>query len=270
MLMKTLTILLFLISQSASAGDIKASCFIYKEGDKTTSEGGCLTRYPPQSTFKIVLALIGFNEGILIDENHPVLPFEKSFSGNIEACKAAQTPASWMKNSCVWFSQAVTKKLGMKKFKKYVSDLYYGNQDVQGTKRKPQGPMGSWISSSLKISPKEQIEFMEKILTGRFEIKSSAINHTKNVLYQENLDKGWSLYGKTGTGDLINADGSHNKNWERGWFVGWIERENVRIYFAHYKEVQNIKMNNSFNYIASKKAKTEAIEKLKALIVSRS
>lgn len=264
--MKNLILLLsFFLSLVPAKSHALESCFIYKESEKFTSVGECLKRHPPQSTFKLVLALIGFDEGILLDDSHPVLPFEKKQPSSVSACNSPQTPASWIKNSCVWYSQEVTKKLGMKKFKEYMSVLNYGNQDVSGTKRKPDGLMDSWISSSLKISAKEQVEFLENMLNGKLNVKPRAVENTKKILYHETFANDWKLYGKTGTGDLINADGSHDKSKERGWFVGWIEKGSQRIYFAQYKEVENVKAKNSFNYIASKKAKEEAILKLKKM-----
>ena len=47
------------------------SCFIAKERTRVLkSEGDCEKRYPPMSTFKIALSLMGFDSGILVDEMH--------------------------------------------------------------------------------------------------------------------------------------------------------------------------------------------------------
>jgi len=57
---------IFLISSSAFAD----SCFIAEENGKVLqSEGDCTTSYGLQSTFKITLSLIGFNSGVLKDNN---------------------------------------------------------------------------------------------------------------------------------------------------------------------------------------------------------
>ncbi len=168
-----------------------------------------------------------------------------------------------MKNSCVWYSHFVTAKLGMAKFQEYVKKFEYGNQDVSGDKGKDNGLTSSWISSSLKISPLEQVAFIEKILQSKSPVKKEALQFTRNLLYLEVLPEGWKLYGKTGVGDLLHKDGSHDRTRQRGWFVGWIERGDRKVVFANYLEEETPKnVNNLARYAASKHAKEAAKEKL--------
>jgi beta-lactamase class D len=48
------------------------NCFIAKENNEILKrEGDCTTAYGPQSTFKVILSLIGFDSGILKDETSP-------------------------------------------------------------------------------------------------------------------------------------------------------------------------------------------------------
>jgi beta-lactamase class D len=74
----------------------------------------------------------------------------------INVCKGTHSPRTWMKNSCLWYSRVLTKELGIKKFQEYVTKFNYGNMDLSG------GLTESWISSSLKISPMEQITVSAK------------------------------------------------------------------------------------------------------------
>lgn len=266
--MKKLIIILFMLSTSAHALD---QCFVYKRADKIISSGQCEKRYPPQSTFKIAIGLMGFEDGILIDEHHPVEPFKKGYPDSLESWKAPQDPSSWITNSCVWYSQVVTKKLGIEKFKKYLKQFSYGNQDVSGTKAKPDALTTGWITSSIKISPVEQVEFLEKFLNSKLNLKKEAENHTRQILFLQDLDNGWKFYGKTGAGDLLNVNGTNDKTHERGWFVGWVEKDKQRITFAQYLELKNIKnKKNNFSYIASKKAKEMVLEKIRPLIADMS
>ncbi|MDZ5762648.1 Class D beta-lactamase N-terminal domain protein [Candidatus Cyrtobacter comes] len=107
------------------------TCFIAKEKDQVIhKEGNCEKRYAPMSTFKITLSLIGFDSGILVDETNPVWPFKEEYVDWSDAWKQDQTPQSWMKESCVWYSQVLTKRLGMEKFQDYVTKFVYGNQDL--------------------------------------------------------------------------------------------------------------------------------------------
>lgn len=257
----------FALSDAHAKALESKNCFTYKKEGKLESSGECKTRNPPQSTFKIAISLMGFNEGILTDENHPLVPFRDETNESREVCRHPQTPATWMKNSCVWFSQVVTKKSGLKTFKSYVSKFDFGNHDVNGTVRKPDGLSDSWITSSLKISPEEQVLFLEKMLNSKLAVSESALKYTKSLLFQEDLEKGWKLFGKTGTGDLLDKKGKNDKTQERGWFVGWAEKGNEKIIFAQYVEIKNVKnKENDFSYVASKEARKMALEKVKQLI----
>ena len=64
-------------------------------------------------------------------------------------------PSSWFTNSCAWYSQRVTAKLGKSRFDDYVQLLDYGNQDTRGDLGMNNGWSHCWLSSSLTISPKE-------------------------------------------------------------------------------------------------------------------
>ncbi|MFA1687981.1 penicillin-binding transpeptidase domain-containing protein [Candidatus Rickettsia barbariae] len=84
-------------------------------------EGNCESRYAPCSTFKIAISLMGYDDGFLIDETHPKLPVKEGYADYLEVWKQSQTPKDWMKNSCVWYSQIITKEVGMEKFRDYVT-----------------------------------------------------------------------------------------------------------------------------------------------------
>jgi beta-lactamase class D len=188
------------------------------------------------STFKILLSLIGFDSGILVDEMNPVWPFKEGYVDWRDSWKQDQTPKSWMKGSCVWYSQVLTKKLGIKKFQDYVIKFDYGNIDLSGDKGQNNGLTNSWLSSSLEISSLEQVAFLEKMLAGKLPIKPHAIALTKNILFVEELKNGWKCYGKTGMGNLLNTNRVKNSDLYHGWFVGWIEKGNRKIIFSNHME----------------------------------
>lgn len=213
------------------------SCFVAKENGKIVKESGKCTalRHSPNSSFKIPLALIGFESGILIDKDTPrfELPDEIKKEGPDKSLPVllfhhrAQTPESWMKYSVVWYSQEITKKLGMQFFKDYVTKLKYGNMDVSGTKGKNDGLTNSWLSSSLEVSPLEQIEFLEKLSNKTLPFKKESQEKTIQLIKQETVWDDWTIYGKTG------SSGSSGK-FRQGWFVGWIEKGSRRILFAQH------------------------------------
>jgi beta-lactamase class D len=200
-----------------------SSCFIAKEKDQIIhKEGDCDKRYSPCSTFKIALSLIGFDSGILENENSPQWPFVKGYTDFLDKWKTDHTPASWIKNSCVWYSQVLTQKLGIENFAKYVKAFKYGNIDISGDKDKNDGLTQCWLLSSLEISSLEQVNFLQNFLDGKLPVSEHAQTMTKNILFLEELPGGWSLYGKTGG------------NSQQGWFVGWIKKGDRSIVFANH------------------------------------
>lgn len=246
---KTILALNFILLFGASAL-AKESCFIAKDNNKVLrQEGTCTTRYAPQSTFKIALSLMGYDSGIFKDATTPAWAFKEGYDHYINVCKVAHNPKTWLRDSCLWYSRVLTAELGVEKFKEYVVKFNYGNQDVSGNKGKNDGLTHSWISSSLKISPIEQTDFILKLVARDLPITKKARDLTKEIMFLQELPGGWKLYGKTGTGDL------------QGWFVGWIEKEKRAIAFASH-----ITDDTKQEVFASMRARNEALIKLWYLI----
>lgn len=260
-------IILLLCSLVLSGSNILAEgCFFAKEGHTVLQSAGDLDRrHTPQSTFKIPLSLMGFDAGILGDEHHPLWPFTEGYVDFREAWKQDQNPKSWIKESCVWYSQVLTKQLGRDKFQDYVMKFDYGNGDISGDTGQDNGLTNSWLSSSLKISAREQGAFLERMLEGALPVTSHALEMTKKILFVEDLPQGWKLYGKTGMGSLINADGTKNPDLYHGWFIGWMEKGDKRIIFVHHMEDEKKE-----DMGAGQRAKAAAKEGLVKIIDQRS
>lgn len=213
------------------------SCFIAKENNSTLiQKGDCHQRHAPCSTFKIAISLMGYNEGILMDQSHPAWPFKPGYVDEYEPWRHEQTPRSWIKNSCVWYSQLITERLGMKKFSAYVRTFDYGNQDVTGDPGKNNGLTHAWLSSSLQIAPIEQLIFLQKLLSSTLPVSPKAHAMTRDILFVETLPGDWKLYGKTGSGHELHTVGSQQITYPIGWFVGWVEKGHRAIVFAQYLE----------------------------------
>ncbi|WP_369825979.1 class D beta-lactamase [Achromobacter sp. HZ34] len=201
-------------------------------GRVLVEQGACADRYTPASTFKIAISLMGFDAGILQDENTPVWNFQPGYPewGGEEWRKPA-TPARWIKYSIVWYSQQVAKRLGQARFQEYASKFHFGNEDVSGEPGKHNGTEGAWINSSLRISPREQVEFLRKIVNRRLPVSAHAYDMTSHILDLGAIADGWHLYGKTGTGSPGN-DGHYDASRAYGWFVGWMEKDGRKVAFA--------------------------------------
>jgi beta-lactamase class D len=204
-------------------------------GKVLRQEGECGRRVPPASTFKVPIALMGYDAGFLKNQHDPELPFKEGYPDWIEAWRTDTDPAAWMKNSVVWYSQQITQALGEEKFASYVTAFGYGNADVSGDKGKNNGLTRSWLSSSLRISPLEQIDFLTKLLNRKLPVTAHAYDMTVAILTEYALPNGWTVRGKTGAGFSVNPDGTPDRQRPFGWYVGWATTDGRAIVFARLK-----------------------------------
>lgn len=246
----------------AGAAHAAKSCFIASHDHHTiVKEGDCETRHSPCSTFKIAISLMGYDSGILIDETHPTWKFKPGYIDWLAKWKQPHNPTQWLTNSCVWYSQVVTKRLGLPRFAKYTKRLNYGNQDVSGDKGQHNGLTHCWLSSSLTISPAEQIQFLEQLVDQRLPVSVKAQVMTKHIMFIENLPNGWKLYGKTGSGSQLDAKGRKRKDRQIGWFIGFVEKGEDVITFAYF--IADDKPHHTF---ASVRAKAALHKRIGALV----
>jgi beta-lactamase class D len=187
----------------------------------------CAKRVSPASTFKVPLALMAYDAGILKDENSP-MKWNGTKSNRVEWDRD-QTAASWMKKSVVWFSQRLTPKLGMKRVKDYLARFRYGNKDMSG------GLTKAWLQSTLTISPDEQLRFWRQFWRGELPVSKHAFDVTKKITYIGTSPSGWILHGKTGSGAIVSEKGKLLQG--SGWFVGHVGRgDREYVYVAHYSD----------------------------------
>lgn len=165
---------------------------------------------------------MGFDSGILKDGKTPTWLFCEGYDHDLESWRNPQTPHSWIKNSCLWYSKLLAVHLGMEKILSYLESWNYGNQDMSGGVSTP-----AWIKSSLKISPKEQVSFIQKMILGELLIPNNVIQMTKAPLFIEDLPNGWKLFGKTGW------SGKDHQDLEVAWVVGWVENNHSFFPFAY-------------------------------------
>lgn len=193
-------------------------------------DGTCDRRVSPASTFKVPLALMGYDAGILADEHSPRWDYRPEFNA-VKRDHKAVDPTIWERDSVLWYSREITRKLGSKRFASYVGGFAYGNGDISGNAGKEDGLTHSWLSSSLKTSPDEQVDFIRRILDRSLPVSARSIDLTMAVLPPFKAGE-WRVKGKTGTGWLTGKSGKVERSRPLGWFVGWAEKSDRRIVFA--------------------------------------
>lgn len=185
--------------------------------ENTWNDKRCRERFPACSTFKVPLALMAFDAGILRDESQS-LPWDGQ-QRMINTWNRDHNAETWMRDSVVWFSQRLTPLLGEAKIQKYLSDFAYGNANISA------GLTDAWLKApdsneaALSISAYEQAAFLRKLFDDQLPISATAGVLAKKILYHETSQRGYTLSGKTGS-NTYNAD----KARRFGWFVGYLER----------------------------------------------
>ncbi|NMU90701.1 class D beta-lactamase [Achromobacter ruhlandii] len=191
----------------------------------------CTQRYTPASTFKLPIALMGADAGILQSPHQPVWNYQPAYPDwGGEAWRQPTDPARWIKYSVVWYSQLTARALGQERFQRYTSAFGYGNADVSGEPGRHNGTDGAWIISSLRISPFEQVDFLRKFVNRQLPVKAAAYDLAENLFEVGEAD-GWRLYGKTGTGSP-GSHGVYTPANAYGWFVGWARKDDRQLVFA--------------------------------------
>jgi beta-lactamase class D len=223
---------------SAEAAVAQDTCTLLADaasGKVLSQAGECDRPVPPASTFKIPIALMGYDAGFLKDEHSPKLPFKEGYPDWIEAWRTDIDPAAWMKHSVVWYSQQITQALGKQKFAAYVKAFGYGNADVSGDPGKDNGLTRSWLSSSLRISPLEQADFLGRIVRRELPVDARAYAMTEAILTRSALANGWTVLGKTGAGYSVRNN-KVDRNRPFGWYVGWATKGDRTVIFVRLSE----------------------------------
>jgi len=178
----------------------------------------------PCSTFKIPLSLMGYDAEILKDEEMPVWDCQEGYDDYLETWKTPQSPHSWMRYSCVWYSKLLSCHLGLKKMQDYLDAFDYGNQVMRAEPVMPGKEDPAWFPSApLKISVNEQIDFICKLVQKKLPVTNHALEMTKAILFNEELPQEWKLFGKTGYSGSIGREDPTIL--EYSWFVGWVEKD---------------------------------------------
>lgn len=179
------------------------------------------TRFLPASTFKIPNSLIALETGVV-----PGAEFTLAWDST-RAPRQAWWPAAWSRsndlhsafqNSVVWYYQELARRIGPERMRAHLARFRYGNQEIGG------GIDQFWLRGELRISPDEQIDFLQRFYTGQLGVSERSTEIVKKIMVLEETPE-YRLSGKTGTAQL---DGGTNL----AWLVGYVERQDRVYYYA--------------------------------------
>jgi beta-lactamase class D len=187
-------------------------------GELTASDPGLAQRpFRPASTFKIPHTAVALELGLLDDPESP-MPWDGQYSTN-EAWNRDHTLRTAMQVSCVPCFQRLARTIGPEREQEWVRRLDYGNRETSGKLD------AFWLSGALRITAVEQLDFLQRLDTGKLPISARTVDIVKEVIALD-VGESYVLYGKTGLVAPPENDA------EIGWFVGFVAFEGKSVYFA--------------------------------------
>ena len=198
--------------------NVKGSCVVYDlKHDKYFfyNRAQYTMMFSPASTFKILNSLIALQTKVAPNENF-ILEWDGKDRGN-ELWNKSTDMKTAFRNSTVWYYQELASRIGEKKMKKYVRRSRYGNKDISG------GITQFWLTGGLRISPKQEIETLQKLYKNKLPFSNRNQELVKNMMLQEDT-LGYQLRYKTGTAKDIKTN--------IGWLVGYVTKGEEVYFFA--------------------------------------
>lgn len=179
----------------------------------------CSEPFPPCSTFKPVMALIDFEKGVLENEN-TIIKWD-GIKHDREVLNQDQTSYTWMEYSANWVNDWSLARLGREAVQSMLVDLSYGNKDFS------KGEQFTPDEAGLKISAREQIDFLMRLWTNKLPVAPETANMTRKIVHFKDIGK-TKLYGKTGS-CYLHKD---RQDKQLGWYVGVLETPEDSYAFA--------------------------------------
>lgn len=172
--------------------------------------------YTPASTFKICNSLIGLETGVIKDAEF-VIPWDKVVRNRVEWNQDHSLRLA-MQNSTVWYYQELARRVGQKQMDYWIKKADYGNHSTKG------GIDKFWLEDDLRITPKQQIDFLIKLHDNKLPFSQRNMDIVKDIMIvKDTLNT--IVRAKTGWGQ--------NGKEDIGWFVGYVEKDDKVYYFAN-------------------------------------
>ena len=172
-------------------------------------------RHAPFSTFKIPNFLIALETGAVGDPEalrdwdpatRPAEPFWP------DSWRQAQSLVTAFRRSAVWFFRDIAVEVGGQHYRQRLAEFGYGNATAAD------GNDGFWLDGTLRIAPREQVDFLARLLAGRFDIARQHLDMLREASLLDERDA-CRLHGKTGAGPVGDDFGGPFE----GWLVGWVQ-----------------------------------------------
>lgn len=174
----------------------------------------------PASTFKVINLLIALETGVIKDENE-VVPWvgttDTVLYGYRPDIYHDMTVKEAFQVSAGWVFIELAKRVGRKRYRKYLEQCHYGNGDLS------EKGADFWNFGSFGVSPRNQVEFLIKVFEHKLPFSPRTMDILKQVMVTEDAG-GQVLRSKTG---WTRVDGN-----DIGWWIGYEVKGERTVFFA--------------------------------------
>ena len=187
----------------------------------------------PASTFKIPNSIIALETGVVADPDKDVFKWD-GVTRAIKEWNKDQTLRSAIAVSAVPVYQEIARRIGQERMQKYVDAFEYGNRNIGG------GIDRFWLSGDLRISPLEQVAFVDKLRRRALPVSKRAQDLTADILPVTKAGDS-IIRAKTGLTGVTDKNMTDSKGVATGWLAGWVEKGSVQTVFALNLDVREPK-----------------------------
>ena len=173
-------------------------------------------RLIPASTFKILNSLIALETGVMTDAN-TVIKWDGVVRDRTELNRDRDLQTAFRLSAVPHF-QELARRIGAERMQRFVDAVGYGNGDMSG------GIDQFWLTGGLRVSPREQVEFLSRLHRGDLPFSVATMATVKAMMVAEQTEE-HVIHAKTG---LVVLPQGENV----GWWVGWVERRGRVHVFA--------------------------------------
>lgn len=210
-------------------------------GDRYILEGSAPDRRrTPWSTFKIPHLVLALETGAAesLDAAYAWDPVRRPAENYWPRdWRQDQTLGSAFSRSAAWVFQDIATTLDSDTYREILARWSYGDAEIAD------GSDAFWVDHTLSVSPREQVLFLENLLSGHLGVSPETLDALDRAAFAATSELG-RLYGKTGSGpvELGNFDGRFE-----GWYAGYLRRNGqAPIVFALHVEGSSFTAINTF------------------------
>lgn len=170
----------------------------------------------PASTFKLFSSLVALETRVIHGADE-IIPWDGVTRSRTET-NVDMNLRDAFRISAVSHYQHLVREIGAGRMGVLLRESGYGNMNMDG------GLETFWLSGDLRITPRQQIEFMLRLYQGDLPFRPEVIRTVKDIALMEETET-YKLRAKTGlavVGDQENT----------GWWVGWVEKDDNVYFFA--------------------------------------